>query len=113
MRRCIHVGAETFIGREVYLDNHAPIEIGEGCLIGGYTRILTATHDTHTYELRCLPVRIGAFSWIGANVTILPGVSIGKGCIVGAGSVVTRSIPDWHVAYGVPCRPRKKRILPV
>ena len=43
-------------------------------------------------------------SYIGANVTILPGVTIGKNCIIGAGSVVTRDIPDNSVAVGVPCR---------
>ncbi|RME40161.1 MAG: acyltransferase [Deltaproteobacteria bacterium] len=112
-QRRIRIGAESFIGRHVYFDNHDSIAIGEGCLIGGDVRILTATHDDQTFDLRCMPVSIGANTWIGAGTMILPGVTIGKGCIVGAGSVVTKSIPDWSVAYGVPCRVHRKRDLPV
>ena len=50
------------------------------------------------------PVHIGNDCWIGANVTILPGVTIGNNCVIGAGSVVTRSIPDNSFAAGNPCR---------
>lgn len=47
--------------------------------------------------------------WIGANVTILPGVKISEGCVVGAGSVVTKTLPPYSVAVGIPCRPIKPR----
>lgn len=47
--------------------------------------------------------------WIGANVVILPGVTISQGCIVGAGSVVSRTLPPYTICVGVPCRPIKKR----
>ncbi len=50
-----------------------------------------------------LPVHIGENVWIGANVSILPGVTIGDNCVIGAGSVVTHSIPANSVAYGAPC----------
>lgn len=53
------------------------------------------------------PVTIGDDCWIGGNVTILPGVNIGEGCTIGAGSVVTRDIPPFSVAVGSPCRVRK------
>ena len=51
-----------------------------------------------------LPLTIGSNVWIGMNSTILPGVSIGDNTVIGAGSVVTRSIPSGVVAYGSPCR---------
>ena len=51
------------------------------------------------------PIVIGARTWIGFNSTILKGVRLGEGCIIGAGSVVTNDIPAWHVAAGNPCRP--------
>ena len=47
--------------------------------------------------------------WIGANVTILPGVKISEGCVIGAGSVVTKSLPPYSIAIGIPCRPIKTR----
>ena len=50
-----------------------------------------------------LPVHIGENVWIGANVSILPGVTIGDNCVIGAGSVVTHSIPANSVTYGAPC----------
>ena len=50
------------------------------------------------------PVRIGNDCWFGANVTVCPGVTIGDGCVIGAGSVVTRDIPAGSLAAGVPCK---------
>lgn len=54
------------------------------------------------------PVVIGDDCWIGGNVVILPGVTIGKGCTIAAGAIVTKSIPDWSVAMGQPARVVKK-----
>ena len=53
-------------------------------------------------------IYVGDDTWIGAGVIILPGISIGKRCVIGAGSVVTHDIPDDSVAYGVPCRVERK-----
>lgn len=56
------------------------------------------------------PVEIGDDVWIGGGSIILPGVSIGKNCTIGAGSVVTKSIPDNSIAYGNPCRVVRKSL---
>ena len=53
-------------------------------------------------------IYVGDDTWIGAGVIILPGISIGKRCVIGAGSVVTHDIPDDSLAYGVPCRVERK-----
>jgi maltose O-acetyltransferase len=50
------------------------------------------------------PIRIGDNSWLSGNVSVLPGITLGRNCVVGAGSVVTRDLPDNVVAAGNPCR---------
>jgi maltose O-acetyltransferase len=50
------------------------------------------------------PVRVGAGSWLGIGVAVLPGVTIGEGCVVGANAVVTSDLPDYSIAVGVPAR---------
>jgi len=55
------------------------------------------------------PVSIGDGSWLGINVSVLPNVRIGKGCVIGAHSVVTENIPDYHIAVGIPARVIKAR----
>ena len=75
--------------------------------------VYTAGHPIHPdsrnsmYEYG-IPVTIGDNVWIGGNTVICPGVTIGSNCVIGAGSVVTRDIPDWSVAAGNPCRVIRK-----
>jgi len=91
---------------------HGGIEIGEDTQIGPGTLITTTTHDfSRELEASFEKVVIGRRVWIGANVTILPGVEIGDACVIGAGSVVNRSIPAGSLAVGVPARvvPRVER----
>lgn len=82
-------------------------------MFGPGINILSATHQTDVQSRRdgvefALPVVIGDDCWIGGNVSILPGVTIGNGCTIGAGSVVTKSIPAYSVAVGSPARVIKK-----
>lgn len=100
----------TFLRMTNYSSEPYLIEIGDNVGISAHVTLLT--HDGGIFALRPeIPdldvfgkIKIGSNSYIGANVTILPGVTIGENCIVGAGSVVTKSIPDNTVAAGVPCR---------
>lgn len=88
---------------------HGGIEIGEDTQVGPGTLITTTTHDySRELETSFEPVVIGRGVWIGANVTILPGVVIGDFCVIGAGSVVNRSIPAESLAVGVPARVVRK-----
>lgn len=87
----------------------AKVTIGHGVLFGPGVHLYTATHSVNLSERgpgfeRALPIVIGHDSWIGGNSSIMAGVTIGKGCTVGAGSVVTRDLPDWSVAVGNPAR---------
>ena len=87
--------------------------IGNHVLIGPNVSLFTACHPTDPVERRvgtewAKPITIGDDVWIGGNVTILPGVTIGHRCTIGAGSVVTKDIPDDSIAVGNPCRVIKK-----
>lgn len=78
-------------------------------MFGPNVSIYAATHETDVQSRRdnieyAKPVSIGDDCWIGGHVVILPGVTIGKGCTIAAGAVVSRDIPDWSVAMGQPAR---------
>ncbi len=108
----IHITA--IIERGVVLDklNRKGLYIGENSLIAGGVVILTHHHHLRTKEN--LPVyqdvKIGRRVFIGVNVTIMPGIEIGDECIIGAGSVVTKSIPSKSIAFGIPAKVRKSGI---
>lgn len=106
----ITIGARCYVNRNTMLDASERIEIGDDTMIGPFCYI--TDHD-HTFgpgarpadgALISAPVKIGARCWLGAHVTVLKGVSIGDGTVVGAGSVVTQSLPAGVLAVGTPAR---------
>lgn len=85
------------------------VTIGNRVMFGPMVSIYAASHDTDVQSRRdgkeySKPVTIEDDCWIGGSTTILPGVTIGRGCTIGAGSVVTKSIPDFSVAIGCPAK---------
>lgn len=104
------------IGDFFYLGAFGGIEIGAETIIGERFTVHSDNHITSDVDVSirrqgtvALPVRIGSNCWIGSNVTVLGGVDIGKDSIVGAGSVVTKSVPDGSVVVGNPSRLIKSR----
>src|SRR4029079_4185516 len=88
----LSIGTHCFINRFCVFDAGADITIEDNVFIGFGVSIITSAHDQGPSEQRAydntyLPVRIGRGTWIGANATILPGVTIGEGCIIAAGAV--------------------------
>ena len=103
------IGHDTFINHNAYLMDGGGITIGHHCFIGPNCGMYTAIHPMLAEERnqgleKALPIVIGDNCWIGADVTILPGVTIGSNTIIGAKSVVTKDIPDHVLALGNPCR---------
>ena len=112
------IGEGTWIGAFTLIDGSGGLKIGKQCDISSGAQIYT-----HSTVKRCVagkkfnadgsvnkdlieraPVRIGDNTFIGPNATILMGVTIGKHCVVGAGAVVTKDIPDYAVVTGVPAK---------
>lgn len=105
----IHLGADVFMNYGCVLLDVCPIHIGDGTEIGPAAQIYAADHPrdakTRAQGLELgRPVTIGAHVWIGGAAVILPGVTIGDGAIIGAGSVVTRDVPAGATVKGNPAR---------
>jgi maltose O-acetyltransferase len=103
------IGRDTFINRDCVIQADAPVTIGEEVHLGPGVRITTISHQIGPSRRRAgtrysEPVTIGAGAWIGADSQILPGVNVGAGAIVAAGSVVTADVPADTLAGGVPAK---------
>ncbi len=107
----IHIGKDVFINSGCHFQDQGGIEIGDGAMIGHNVVLATINHDLDPAQNRknhYAPVRIGAHVWIGSNATILPGVTIGEWSVVAAGAVVTKEVPPYTVAGGVPAKTIRK-----
>ncbi len=107
--RNIHVGDDFYANYDCVLLDGAPITIGDHVLFGPKVGLYTSNHLFDATErlnggCQAQPITIGDQCWLAANVTVLPGVTIGAHTIIGAGSVVTHAIPTNVIAAGNPCR---------
>jgi acetyltransferase-like isoleucine patch superfamily enzyme len=102
----VTIGKECTINKYVDLDGRGGVSIGDRVSISAYAKILSASHDPNSPSFAYLaePVSIGDFVWIGTGALVLPGVTLGKGCVVAAGSVVTRSVAPFEIVAGNPAR---------
>jgi acetyltransferase-like isoleucine patch superfamily enzyme len=110
------VGSRVFIGQCTHLSVMQPMTIGANTIIGANCYLLT---NQHRFTSREIPIRdqgydsaplaIGEDVWIGANCVIMSGIGIGKGAIIGAGSVVTKDVGAYEIWGGLPARKIKDR----
>lgn len=105
----VKIGSFSLLAHNCWVGGHGETEIGENTLIGPGVVIVSSNHNLGTTHFPAMDapeiagkIRIGSNSWIGANSTVVPGVTIGSSCLVAGGSVVTRDVPDGYMAAGNP-----------
>ena len=105
----VHFGSGIYANSNLTVVDDGHIYVGDKVMFGPNVTLATANHPINP-ELRAKglqynkDIHIGENSWIGAGVTVVPGVTIGKNTVIGAGSIVTKDIPDHVIAVGNPCR---------
>jgi galactoside O-acetyltransferase len=105
----IYIGDDFFGNVNLTFVDDVDIRIGDGVMIAPSVTLTTTGHPVHParrvdYARLSEPIVIEDKVWIGSNCVVLPGVRIGYGSVIGAGSVVSRDIPPMVVAVGTPCR---------
>lgn len=105
----IAVGENFYANFNLVILDEAPVTFGDNVFIAPNCGFYTAGHPIDPSERNkgleyALPIKVGDNVWIGAGVQVLPGVTIGGNCVIGAGSVVVKDIPSDSVAAGNPCR---------
>ena len=107
----IRLGRRVWLGPYAVIYGHGGVEIGDQTLVSMHVSILSSDHaipERAKMIRNCGDVlkhtKIGRDVWIGTNAVVLGGVTIGDGCVIGAGSVVTKDLPAYSVAVGVPAR---------
>ena len=109
----IKVGKNLFANYNCTIIDVAPVTIGDYCQMAPNVAIYTAGHPIYPTTRNSSweygkAVTIGDNVWLGGNTVVCPGVHIGSNTVIGAGSVVTKDIPDWVIAAGNPCRVIRK-----
>ena len=108
----IEVGEEFFANTNLVILDEAKVTFGDHVFIAPNCAFYTAGHPTDARQRRegleySRPIKVGNNVWIGGNVVVLPGVTIGDNCVIAAGSIVTHDIPANTLAAGNPCRPKR------
>ena len=108
----VSIGDGTYANMNLTLIDDWKITIGKNVLIGPNVTLCTTGHPVHPSHradgMYSFPITIEDNVWIGANVVVLPGVTIGENSVIGAGSIVTKDIPANVIAFGSPCKVYRK-----
>jgi acetyltransferase-like isoleucine patch superfamily enzyme len=107
----IHIGPNAVVGNGCLLDGREGLTIAANANLSSGVWIWTRQHDPQSTDFAQVgaPVAIQSRVWVGARATVLPGITLGEGCVVAAGSVVSRDVAAYHIVAGVPARPIGER----
>lgn len=106
----LRIGDYSWIGENVWIDNLSDVTVGAHCCISQGALLLCGNHDytKESFDLSTAPVSIGDGAWVGARAVVCPGVSMGEGAVLTAGSVATGELAPQTVYQGNPATPKKK-----
>lgn len=104
--RYLSCGNNVHINQGCFIDCRGSIEIGDNVSISHYVKLCTGGHrvNSSNFEGIHLPIKIESYVWVGIGATVLQNVTLGEGCVVAAGSVVTKDIAPYDIVAGVPAR---------
>ncbi|WP_413171238.1 acyltransferase [Anabaena azotica] len=109
----LEIGSLVTIGTYVHMWCHGEIKIGDRVMIGSHTAITSVTHDYEQQDMHHTSIKkrvvIEEDVWIGTHSVILPGVTIGRGSVIGANSVVTKDVEPYSIVFGSPAKHYKYR----
>jgi maltose O-acetyltransferase len=114
----LEIEDEVFIAESCYIDARGGVQLKKGAILASNVTIFSSNHNYDSPDQKIFPfdekyhgkkVVVGEFSWIGRNAIIMNGVTIGKGCVIGAGSVVASDVEDFAIVAGNPAKTIKKR----
>jgi putative colanic acid biosynthesis acetyltransferase WcaF len=108
----VKIGDNSWIGDDVVIYSFAEITIGKDVVISQKSYLCAGTHDyrSQDFSIQALPIVIEDQAWVAADVFVAPGVTVGKGAVVGSRSSVFTSLPSMMVCVGCPARPVRSRI---
>lgn len=108
----IKIGDHSWIGDDVVLYSFADITIGNNVVVSQKSYLCAGTHDyrSATFDIQALPIVIEDEAWVAADVFVAPGVTIGKGAVVGSRSSVFSNLPEMMICVGNPARPTHSRL---
>lgn len=107
----LSLGKRVFLGQGTHLSVMRPMVVGDNCLIGAFSYLLT---NNHRFDVRTVPIRDQGYTseplvlsedvWVGAHCVIMPGLEIGRGAVIGAGSVLTKNVGEYEIWAGAPAK---------
>ncbi len=109
----LQLGDYVALAHHTRILNFATLQIDSMTVISQHSHLCTGTHDPSDphFQLQFKPIHIEAESWVASGAFIGPGITLGRGCVIGANSVVTKAMPAWKICAGNPCRPIKDRVI--